>query len=180
MEGASKRVSRQPSAVKWPEPEHRTGDTGSARRWLIRAAIVLSIFCVSACGSDSATPTTPSSSAIAGTWTGTFADNLVGANPTTWTIQQSGNAFTSAFTVQAPAATARGTTQGALSGATITWTGVIPLGGYPSPFQNCTQSASGTLQLSGNRMTGPYSMQLGSGCSPPNISTTGTLTLNKQ
>ena len=142
------------------------------------AAVVLAAVLIVGCGSK--TPTAPTASSIAGTWTGSFADNIVGINPTTWTIQQSGSSATATFTIQTSATTGRGTTQGTVSGSSVQWTGTIPVGGYPAPFQNCSQTASGTLTVSGTRMSGPYTLQSGAGCSPPNLSTTGTLTLNKQ
>jgi len=143
-------------------------------------AFVSLLTMLAACGGSNSPTRANATPSIAGTWSGSFADTLLGPNSTTWVIQQSGNTVSATFTVQAPAALGRGTIQGTLTGATLAFTGAIPAGGYPAPFQNCAQTASGSIQLSGSRLTGPYSLQLGPGCSPPNVATAGTLTLTKQ
>jgi hypothetical protein len=145
------------------------------------AVVVISALTIGGCGGSSSAPSpTTTTTNIAGIWTGTFLDNLLGPNQTTWSVQQSGSSMTGSFAVQAPAATGQGTIQGSISGSSLSVTGTIRAGGYPSPFQNCTQTATGTLQIQGSRMSGPYTLQLGSGCIPPNLNTAGTLTLNRQ
>ena len=140
-----------------------------------RTAIALASLLAVGCGGGSGTVTSPSATSIAGTWTGAFADTILGPNPSTWVVQQSSSAVSGTFTIQAPLATGKGTISGTISGTTVTWSGAIAAGGFPAPFQNCVGTASGTLQLSGTKLTGPYSLQSGSGCSPPNINSTGPL-----
>jgi hypothetical protein len=145
---------------------------------LVQLATLALFLVASACGSKS--PTGPSGTSLTGTWTGFFADSILGNIPTTWKIQQSGSTITGTFVAEAPLADGKGTLSGNISGTKLTGTGVIPTGGYPAPFQGCTQSASGTFDVSDTKITGTYKQTMGSGCTPPSITTTGTLTLTKQ
>jgi len=153
------------------------------QRLAVFSGVALLMAMASACGSDSGSSPSPTPTVIniAGVWSGTALDNILpGASPTTLNIQQSGTSVTGSFTVKAGGgATGQGTVQGTINGSSFSVTLTILAGGYPTD-PKCVQTVTGTLQVQGSSMTGPYTSTFGAGCSPPSLTTTGTTTLTKQ
>ena len=130
-------------------------------------------------GGGSSSPAGPSSSGstdLNGTWTGT-AEDTTGPGSLTWKLAGSGASFSGQLTIvdSQTGITGRGTVTVTASGSSLTFTMNVPSGGFDSPYQACTTTASGSGTLNGT-ITGTYS---GTNSCAGAISS-GTLTLNKQ
>ena len=128
----------------------RTADCRAGlTRAVLAVGLILGLAMVAACDVDS--PTSPSGS-LAGTWTGTVIDSLVGTGTIRITISQSGSTIsgTWASTFPDPADNNGGTASGTLSGSSLSAT-LTPSNPSSCPFNV-------TATVSGNRMTGTYAV----------------------
>jgi hypothetical protein len=108
-------------------------------------------------GGNPTSPTPSTALNLSGTWAGT-GTYFTGPGTLTWTITQNGNNITGPIRVAATSGsiTINGTSQGTLTGTTLSATWTIPTGGVTG-FPNC----SGTFNVNAsdvttNRIAGTY------------------------
>ncbi len=134
------------------------------------ALLAIGTVFVAACGNSSTTsgtPTGPSPTVnLTGTWSGSASDSSSsvvgptgmmgqqGMGDMTLQFTQSGDSVTATMTFAGEFGHMPGSMTGTISGDTLTFTMTMPMG---SMMSACAVSGSGTMQISGNTMTGTYS-----------------------
>ena len=122
--------------------------TGQRRR-LVLCVCVIGAVAFSAC--DGHSPTSPSSTTVTGTWTGSIASTLSGPATARVTLAQSGSSITGTWFVTSdidPSAANSGTLSGTIAGSALSLT-LTPSDPRTCPFDL-------TATVSGNRLVGTY------------------------
>ncbi len=98
----------------------------------------------------------------------------------TWQLTQNGSSFSGTLTMIDPTqnVTGRGSVSGSVSGSSLQFTVLVPVGGFDGAYAGCSTSVTGSGSASTSSIAGTYSGT--SSC--PNNSTiaSGNLTLAKQ
>lgn len=127
------------------------------------AVAVLLALVAAACGGDS--PTSPSSTSVAGTWQGTFTSNNFSGNGTAQvTLAQNGGSVSGTWSTNDPTGAASGTVSGSRNGSSVS----ITL--QPSNPTFCQMSV--TASVSGTQMTGTWATVQCTGFASGSISMT--------
>lgn len=128
----------------------------------LRALACVLALAAAACGGRSPTQPSggspsPSVSDLSGAWTGDARDPS-GSGTMAWQASQSGAVLSGTITLtdQATSVTGRGTLAGEVSGASVRFSGFIPVGGFDGRFNACSANLSGEATLSGNSLRGTY------------------------
>ncbi len=149
------------------------------KRWRSPAALALALLLGGvACGKK--TNTTPSEPVLdlAGSWSGTF-QAPGGGGSMTWQLDQAGSSISGTIVVvDLLGGTSHGIVSGTLRSDTLTFFMSIPRGGFSAPYQQCSQSASGSAEnVTRNKISGSYSgVTL---CPDGNSGGAGSLTLTR-
>ena len=106
-----------------------------------RGVLALAVFLVAGCGGGSSSPTEPSCANIAGSWNGSYTNSCGGHVTGSAGITQTGCSFT---IVGLPGTTFTGNLSG--NNGSFSVTGTTP----------CASTATGTLSVSGNTISGSY------------------------
>jgi hypothetical protein len=95
---------------------------------------------------------------LSGTWAGNASD-ASGPGRFTWQLSHSGSSVTGTSTVTdtRSGVTGTGTVSGTVSGSQLTFTMVIPQGGFSAPYSSCSATVNGTATASNSTITGTYS-----------------------
>lgn len=115
-----------------------------------RCLLLVGVILMVACGSK--TPTGPSATTVAGTWTGALSDNTIGPGSLRFTLNQSGSTVTGTWqsTWVNPANNNSGSLTGSSSGTGFSATMT------PSVPTSCPFTATATLNSAKTQMTGTY------------------------